>query len=106
MLKAPTLTLLVASLTVSLSLGAKSAWVGAWVGGLCLLSVLAYAYDKCAAGSRGLRVPEAVLIGLAVLGGTFGAELARQFFRHKTAKGYFGVLHALATGLMALACLA
>ena len=51
---------------------------------------------RCAiAGQR--RVPEADLLGLALIGGTPGAYLARHLFRHKTRKQPFSFhLHLIA----------
>ena len=40
-------------------------------------------------GSGRTRVPERVLLLLALAGGTIGALLAMRRFRHKTAKGRF-----------------
>lgn len=54
-----------------------------------LVTALMYAYDKMVAGSGRTRVPERVLLLLALAGGTIGALLAMRRFRHKTAKGRF-----------------
>lgn len=43
-------------------------------------------YDKLAAGSTATRVPENVLFGVALLGGTPGLLLGMNVFRHKTRK--------------------
>lgn len=40
--------------------------------------------DKQKAKKRKYRIPEATLIGSAVLGGSIGAWLGMQIFRHKT----------------------
>ncbi|MCU0692372.1 MAG: DUF1294 domain-containing protein [Polyangiaceae bacterium] len=61
----------------------------AWFLAVNLVTLLTYAYDKRIAGSGGLRVPETTLLGLALVGGTPGAILAMQYFRHKTAKRSF-----------------
>ncbi|WP_380872689.1 hypothetical protein ACFB49_36060 [Sphingomonas sp. DBB INV C78] len=45
--------------------------------------------DKARARSGGRRIPEANLLGLALIGGTPAALLARQVFRHKTRKQPF-----------------
>jgi uncharacterized membrane protein YsdA (DUF1294 family) len=65
----------------------------AWVGSLSLLTFLIYKYDKmrsAVAQSGGDRVPEWVLLMLALLGGTPGA-LGGMYLppRHKTRKGSF-----------------
>jgi uncharacterized membrane protein YsdA (DUF1294 family) len=51
-----------------------------------------YGYDKASAKAAGPRVPEAVLHGLALAGGTLGAYAGMRYFRHKTIKGSFRVL--------------
>jgi uncharacterized membrane protein YsdA (DUF1294 family) len=48
-----------------------------------------YGFDKSRAQGQGRRVPEVVLHGLAVAGGTPGAWLGMRLFRHKTIKGEF-----------------
>jgi uncharacterized membrane protein YsdA (DUF1294 family) len=45
--------------------------------------------DKQKAINGGRRIPEADLLGLALIGGTPGAFLARHLFRHKTRKEPF-----------------
>ena len=49
--------------------------------------------DKQKARKRKYRIPEAVLIGTAVFGGSIGAWLGMQIFRHKTRhkKFYLGI---------------
>ena len=49
--------------------------------------------DKQKARKRKWRIPEAVLIGSAVIGGSIGAWLGMQIFRHKTLhkKFYLGI---------------
>lgn len=68
-----------------------------------LWTALAFWHDKRCA-MRGLRrTPEARLLGLALIGGTPAAFLARHLFRHKTRKEPFSTyLHVIAvvqTGL-------
>jgi len=46
-------------------------------------------YDKSIAGSRRSRVPERVLLWLALILGSLGAWLGMQVFHHKTLKGSF-----------------
>jgi uncharacterized membrane protein YsdA (DUF1294 family) len=43
--------------------------------------------QRAVAGER--RVPESDLLGLALIGGSLGALLARKLFRHKTRKEPF-----------------
>jgi len=51
-----------------------------------------YGYDKACARRLARRVPEVVLHGLALLGGSPGAFAAIRLFRHKTIKGRFQLL--------------
>jgi uncharacterized membrane protein YsdA (DUF1294 family) len=51
-----------------------------------------YGYDKAQAGGSAARVPEVVLHGLVVVGGTAGAYAGMRLFRHKTIKGAFQVV--------------
>ncbi|WP_144096497.1 DUF1294 domain-containing protein [Croceicoccus sediminis] len=46
-------------------------------------------HDKSRAMNGGWRVPEGHLLGLALIGGSPGAFLARKVFRHKTRKEPF-----------------
>ncbi|MCB2062137.1 MAG: DUF1294 domain-containing protein [Novosphingobium sp.] len=52
-------------------------------------TVLSFWYDKQAAIRGDRRVSETNLLGLALIGGTPGAFLARKRFRHKTRKQPF-----------------
>lgn len=54
-----------------------------------LWTVLRFHQDKQRAIMGARRIPEARLIGLALLGGTPGAFFARHKFRHKTRKQPF-----------------
>lgn len=40
--------------------------------------------DKCKAKKKAWRIPEATLMGLAAIGGSLGALMGMQLFRHKT----------------------
>lgn len=54
---------------------------------LFFINVLAfwlYAFDKQRAHYGLWRVPEAVLLGVAVIGGAYGAGAGMWLFRHKT----------------------
>jgi len=62
----------------------------AWLVAVNLVALLTYGYDKMIAGTGRLRVPEAVLLGLAAaVGGAAGALLGMLLFQHKTSKGAF-----------------
>ena len=54
-----------------------------------VLTFAVYGEDKWKARQGRWRVPEATLIGLAALGGSVGAWVAMQLFRHKTKKNKF-----------------
>lgn len=54
-----------------------------------VLTFIVYGVDKWKARRGRWRVPEATLMGLAALGGSVGAWLAMQLFRHKTQKKKF-----------------
>jgi uncharacterized membrane protein YsdA (DUF1294 family) len=60
-----------------------------WLVGVNVVAFGYYAYDKSQAGGSGQRVPEVVLHGLALVGGSPGAWLGMRLFRHKTIKGGF-----------------
>jgi uncharacterized membrane protein YsdA (DUF1294 family) len=53
------------------------------------LTLLVMGYDKRAAGKKMWRVPEALLLALAVCGGSAGIWFGMKFFRHKTQKPRF-----------------
>ena len=54
-----------------------------------VLTFAVYGVDKWKARQGRWRVPEATLLGLAALGGSVGAWVAMQLFRHKTKKNKF-----------------
>lgn len=61
----------------------------AWVLAVNLVTFVTYGYDKSIAGSGRMRVPEKVLLLLALLGGSPAALLGMRLFHHKTAKSSF-----------------
>ena len=74
-------------------------WFGAWLGAIGVATWAAYAWDKRQAALGGRRIPEAVLLGLALVGGSPAAAMAMLALRHKTRKksflvGFAGVLVA------------
>lgn len=64
-------------------------WAAAWLAAVNLVALGEYGYDKWQARRGGRRVPEVVLHGLALAGGSPGAFAAMRLFRHKTIKGSF-----------------
>ena len=72
------------------------AWLGAdllfsWLVGINVATFATYGYDKRIAGSEWMRVPERLLLLLALVGGTVGAFCGMQVFHHKTLKGSFRI---------------
>ena len=63
----------------------------AWLSAINVSALVLYRVDKSAAQAGRLRVPEAILLLLEVMGGTIGAWFARWMMRprHKTQSGGF-----------------
>lgn len=72
-----------------------------WLVAINLTAFMVYGADKTMAEGRRVRVPEKVLLLLALLFGSLGAWLGMQFFRHKTAKQSFKIQFWLAVFLQA-----
>ncbi|HEY0605083.1 MAG TPA: DUF1294 domain-containing protein [Herpetosiphonaceae bacterium] len=62
-----------------------------WLIVINVVAFVIYGYDKTIAGRAWTRVPERLLLLLALVGGTVGALLAMLLFRHKTSKASFGL---------------
>ncbi len=83
------------TLAAAIVLAAVLAWgfgldgLLSWLIGINIVTFLTYGCDKTIAGSGRTRVPERVLLGLALMGGTVGAWLGMRLFHHKTAKESF-----------------
>lgn len=59
---------------------------------LCIINIITfyvYGFDKKRARHKLRRIPEKVLIGLALIGGSVGALLGMNVFRHKIRKWKF-----------------
>lgn len=56
-----------------------------------IATFLLFGLDKTFAKEKMWRIPEAVLLGIALLGGSFGAYAGMLAFRHKTRKPAFRV---------------
>ena len=77
-------------------------WIGlwpflAWLVGWTIPTFALYGIDKRQARHDGWRVPEAVLHGLALIGGVIGAWAGRAVFRHKTQKPAFTLVLVVAS---------
>lgn len=68
-------------------------------------TILRFWQDKQRALVGERRIPEADLLGLALIGGSPGALLARRWFRHKTRKEPFSTQLVLIAALQAGALL-
>lgn len=60
-----------------------------WLFAVNPVTFLAYGLDKRLAGAGLSRVPERLLLVLALSGGSLGAWLGMRFFHHKTRKSTF-----------------
>ncbi|MGL4552743.1 MAG: DUF1294 domain-containing protein [Gemmataceae bacterium] len=100
-----------AALTLVFQLSLRLPWtwyhlLAGWLVAVNAVTFGYYGYDKGQAQAAGPRVPEAVLHGLAVAGGTGGAYAGMRTFRHKTVKGSFRVFFwavAVMQGLLLVA---
>ena len=73
-----------------------------WLGVINAFAFVLFWWDKRASEAHRSRVPEKELLGLALLGGTLGALLGQQLFRHKTRKEPFRTYLRLAAALNVL----
>lgn len=60
-----------------------------WLLSINLIAFIYYGYDKNRARQGSRRVPEVVLHGLAIAGGSGGAYAGMRYFHHKSIKGPF-----------------
>ena len=80
---------------------ATLALIGTFLLALNLFTMLRFSQDKQRAEAGERRIPEADLLGLALIGGSPGALLARRLFRHKTRKQPFSTWLFLIVALQA-----
>lgn len=77
-----------------------------WLAAVNLAAFFAYGVDKACARHGRRRTPERVLLGLALVGGCYGAAAGMVCFHHKTRKTRFRICVPLAvilwTALLAL----
>jgi uncharacterized membrane protein YsdA (DUF1294 family) len=64
-------------------------WLWSYLVAINVATFALYGYDKAVAGKGGRRVPEVVLHGSELLGGTPAAFVAQRVFHHKTQKSSF-----------------
>jgi uncharacterized membrane protein YsdA (DUF1294 family) len=69
-----------------------AALLASWLVAVNFIAFAYYGYDKAQAGRARRRIPEAVLHGLAAVGGSPAALLAMKLFRHKTIAQRFRIL--------------
>jgi len=60
-----------------------------WLIAINLVTFFVYGTDKFLAIKGGWRISESALLVLALIGGSLGALVAMQVFRHKTIKSSF-----------------
>lgn len=73
----------------ALTMMADWSMVQHYLSALSIVTVGLYGYDKSIAGTGATRIPEIVLLGLAIAGGACASIIAQQLFRHKTRKPAF-----------------
>jgi len=81
-------------------------WMIAYLASINVVTIAYYGHDKLMAQHRGRRVPELVLHGLAIAGGSLGAFAGMKLFRHKTLKGTFRVVFWSIVAVQLAACVA
>lgn len=67
-------------------------WILLLLAAVNLLAFVLYGVDKLKAKKGAWRIPEATLLLVAFLGGSLGALLGMEVFRHKTKHAKFKVL--------------
>ena len=93
-----------AAALVAATLGTHRAglgWPTAWLVAANLAAASAYAWDKRRAVRGSRRIPEAALLGLALVGGSPAAALTMGLLHHKTRKPRFLIAFAAVVLLQA-----
>lgn len=67
-------------------------WIFLLLAAVNLLAFVLYGVDKLKAKKGAWRIPEATLLLVAFLGGSLGALLGMEIFRHKTKHAKFRIL--------------
>ena len=80
---------LVAALVATLSIYTSLPVVWVYVASISIVAFLLCGYDKTIAGGATTRVPERILLGSALIGGTLGLIAGMLLFRHKVSKTSF-----------------
>jgi uncharacterized membrane protein YsdA (DUF1294 family)/cold shock CspA family protein len=78
-------------------------WIGAYLGAIGVATWTTFAWDKRQAGLEGRRVPESVLLGLSLIGGSPVAVVAMYVLRHKSSKRSFQIKFAAVVIVQGLA---
>lgn len=86
-----TAALIIVAAVTGLAITGEATPLIGYAAGISTATIALYGYDKRAAAKNRLRVPEKVLHGLALLGGSPAALLSQQLFRHKTSKASFRI---------------
>ena len=74
--------LIIIAVVMALAIYGEATPLIGYAAGISTATIALYGYDKRAAVKNRLRVPEKVLHGLAILGGSPAAFLSQQMFRH------------------------
>lgn len=78
-------------ITIPLVLLLNWSWLWCYLIAINVATFSLYGFDKSSARREGRRVPEIVLHGCELLGGTPAAFIAQRVFHHKTQKTSFQV---------------
>lgn len=85
--------------TIAVGAGIHLLWI--YLVAVSLVTFCFYGIDKRQAIHHNGRIPEAWLHLLALAGGTIGAFIGQQFFRHKTKKWKFRLIFIIIAVLQA-----